>query len=270
MSDEFVRFGPLMDMTSYPTWAQDMVLDCDETKKRVVEHEFYKKMRDAELTPRQTRDFLVGTFPVIEQFPQYMGMNLVKVQYGRSRGHDMARKYLIRNIRVEQSHADYWVEWAMASGVTKEDLIYGPVPLTAHALAHWCWHTCERDSLPAAMAATNYAIEGATGQWASVVCSKDTYENLFDPKDRKKAMKWLKLHAEYDDTHPWEALEIICTIMGSNPSMRGINLLSTCIRKSYEYMALIQDLCIESKAAKSNSRFTPAELTENWERKRAA
>jgi pyrroloquinoline quinone (PQQ) biosynthesis protein C len=56
------------------------------------------------------------------------------------------------------------------------------------------------------MAATNYAIEGATGEWATLVCSQPHYENLFQSGVRKKAMKWLRLHAEYDDTHPWEAL----------------------------------------------------------------
>jgi hypothetical protein len=28
-------------------------------------------------------------------------------------------------------------------------------------------------------------------------------------------MKWLKLHAKYDDAHPWEALEIIVTLVAT-------------------------------------------------------
>lgn len=268
MVDDFVRTGPLLSIGSYPEWAQEMVDACAQAKQRVVSHELFFRMRDAEIDPWHARNFLVGVFPVIEQFPQYMAMNLVKVQYGRTRGHDMARKYLIRNIRVEQSHADHWVEWAMASGVSKEDLIFGTVPLATHALSHWCWHTCERDSLPAAMAATNYAIEGATGEWATLVCSSDDYEGLFEPTVRKKAMKWLKMHAEYDDTHPWEALEIICTVMGSNPTARGIALLRSCICKSYEYMAMTLDHCLLAEKAES-SRFSPARLVEQRERLRA-
>ena len=269
MSDEFVRTGTLMDTTSYPVWAQEMIHDCFASKQAVVQHEFYRKMRDAELTERQTRDFLVGVFPVIEQFPQYMAMNLLKLQYGKSKGHDMARKYLIRNIRIEQNHADYWVDWAEISGVSQQELIYGAVPTPSHALSHWCWHTCDRDTLAAAMAATNYAIEGATGEWSSVICANDTYENLFAPNVRKKAMKWLKLHAEYDDKHPWEALEIICTIMGNNPTARGIHLLGSCIRKSYDYMALILDHALESRDMKE-TRYSPSYLMEHWERRRAA
>ena len=29
------------------------------------------------------------------------------------------------------------------------------------------------------------------------------------------AMRWLRVHAEYDDTHPWEALEIVATLLPS-------------------------------------------------------
>ncbi len=269
MNDEFVRVGSLRELTSYPLWAQSLVQECAEAKRRVVEHDLFMLMREAKLSPRAIRNFMVGVFPVIEQFPQYMALSLLKVQYGRTRGHDMARTYLIRNIRVEQGHAEYWVEWALASGVSREELIYGSAPSAAQALSHWCWHTCERDSLPASMAATNYAIEGATGEWSCLVCSQDTYENSFDPSVRKKAMKWLKMHAQYDDTHPWEALDIICTIMGNNPTTRGISLLRSCILRSYEYMKMTLDHCLlASDMEDYRSPAAPAAL--EWERQRAA
>jgi hypothetical protein len=34
---------------------------------------------------------------------------------------------------------------------------------------------------------------------------------------RGPAMRWLRVHAEYDDTHPWEALEIVATLLGHAP-----------------------------------------------------
>jgi hypothetical protein len=40
------------------------------------------------------------------------------------------------------------------------------------SLSQWCWQVCDRESLAVAMAATNYAIEGATGEWSARVCSK--------------------------------------------------------------------------------------------------
>jgi pyrroloquinoline quinone (PQQ) biosynthesis protein C len=40
------------------------------------------------------------------------------------------------------------------------------------SLSQWCWQVCDRESLAVAMAATNYAIEGATGEWSARVCSE--------------------------------------------------------------------------------------------------
>jgi len=69
---------------------------------------------------------------------------------------------------------------------------------------------------------------------------------------RAKAMKWLKLHAKYDDTHPWEALEIICSIMGTNPSTRGAALIRSHVLKSYEYMRLTLDYCMTPRQQAGN------------------
>ncbi|HEY9029154.1 MAG TPA: iron-containing redox enzyme family protein [Burkholderiaceae bacterium] len=247
MDDSFAREGELTDIRSYPAWAQDLAGDCAQDRRLVAEHELFRLMRDGELAPGQVITFLASVWPVIEQFPQYMALNLLKVQLGRARGHSEARRYLIRNIRVEQNHADHWIEWARASGLSTDDLLQAEVTVEANALSHWCWHTCERDSLAAGMAATNYAIEGVTGDWSALVCSTDTYENSFPANVRAKAMKWLKLHAKYDDTHPWEALEIICTLLGRQPTRRYYELVRSRVLTSYRYMRLTLDQCLESR-----------------------
>ena len=247
MSDVFVREGELADIGSSPVWAQELVESCADAKERVARHEVFRLMRDAALNDSQTSTFLVGLWPVIEQFPQYMAQNLLKVQYGRTRGHDEARRYLIRNMRVEQNHADHWLNWARACGVSQDDLLHGEVPPETHALSHWCWHTCERDSLAAGMAATNYAIEGVTGEASVFICASSAYERSFAPDVRAQAMKWLKLHAKYDDTHPWEALEIICAVMGTNPTPRGVSLIRSRTMTSYEYLRLTLDRCLEAE-----------------------
>jgi len=241
MNKQFARKGALMDITSYPAWTQELVEACSLSKQGVVEHELFKRMCDATLDAATARHFLVGVWPVIEQFPQYMAINLLKIRYGVHTGQEMARRYLIRNIRVEQNHADHWVAWAEASGVSLHELIEGNVPIASVSLSHWCWHTCERESLAIAMAATNYAIEGATGEWASLVCSRDDYENSFPAESRKKAMKWLRLHAHYDDEHPWEALEIIVTLLGLDPDPADVEQLRRTICASYDYMRMTLD-----------------------------
>jgi pyrroloquinoline quinone (PQQ) biosynthesis protein C len=246
MNSDYFRAGPLKDIASYPVWLQDVVLETDVAKARVVDHDVFRLMRDAQLPREAMRRFLVGVWPTIELFPQFMAMNLTKLRYGRSRGEDMARKYLLQNLRVEQKHADHWVEWAKAHDVSLADLRRAEVPSAMHALAHWCWHACEKDPLPVAMAATNFAIEGATGEWCCAVCEVDAYEQSFPAEIRKTAMKWLKVHADYDDIHPWEALEIIATLLGNDPGDAAVDAVREAVQKSYEYMALTLDNCLQT------------------------
>ena len=122
MNIPFERTGPLMEVTSYPDWLQNVVHECSHARHTVVDHEIFQLMHDGVLPPAAMHNFLVGLWPVIEQFPQYMAMNLLKVQYG-SVGHEMARKYLIRNIRVEQNHVEYWIDWAQAHSVSRAELL---------------------------------------------------------------------------------------------------------------------------------------------------
>ena len=245
MIDAFNRTGPLMEAASYPDWAQQLIRDCSESKRRVVEHDFYRRMRDNTLSPKTLRLYLIGGWPVVEQFSLYMGRNLGKTRYGRHPGEDKARRWLIRNIRVELNHADYWVNWAGAHGITLEKMSAQDIPVEFQALNDWCWHTCVSDSLAVAMAATNYAIEGAVGEWSAMVCSSAVYEESFPPEERKRAMKWLHMHAQYDDVHPWEALEIICTVSGMNPSRALQTELRKAICKSYDYMHLFLQSCLQ-------------------------
>jgi pyrroloquinoline quinone (PQQ) biosynthesis protein C len=60
-------------------------------------------------------------------------------------------------------------------------------------------------------------------------------------------MKWLKLHAKYDDTHPWEALDIICTLVGTNPNRRYFELIRSRVMTSYGYMKMALDKCLEKR-----------------------
>jgi pyrroloquinoline quinone (PQQ) biosynthesis protein C len=242
--NEFVRTGALMELSSYPEWAQEMMKAAEHVRHKVVSHELFSMIREARLPDSAAYLFFVGGWPVIEQFPQYMAVNLCKVKYGRSKAENMARKYLMKNIRVEQNHADHWVEWAVASGVTHDDLFHADVSAESQALNHWCWHSCERDSLATSMAATNLAIEGATGEWSSYICSSDVYEQSLDPARRKSGMRWLRMHAHYDDTHPWEALEIVCSLIGNRAEPKYVELLKRCICNSYRYMAMSLDHCL--------------------------
>lgn len=261
MSQEFRRTGELKSIGSYPVWLQQVVRETTPHKRRVVGHELFALMRDGRLPLSVMRRFFVGVWPTIEQFPRFMAMSLKKVGYGESVGEDMARRYLMQNIRVEQKHAEHWATWAASAGLTLSDLRHGSEVEGIHALAHWCWYVCDRASLAVAIAATNYAIEGATGEWSCLVCSKDTYAKSLPSDVRAPAMRWLKVHAEYDDTHPWDALDIVATLLGHAPSPQAIAEVRRAIQSSYAYMEMGQDHVMAAAIDGGNNRATQHSAT---------
>lgn len=250
-STEFRRTGPLKDLTSYPRWLQEVVRDTAPDKERVVNHPVFTMMRDATLSLPQIHKFLSGVWLTIERFPQFMALNLQKMQFGDSHGADMARRYLIQNIRVEQKHADHWLTWAQATGLNLAGLKLAKNCAEEQALAHWCWYVCAQPSLAVGVAATNYAVEGATGEWACRVCSTDRYASSFPESCRVSAMRWLRVHAEYDDTHPWEALDIVATLMGVEPSEADVDAIRSAVRTSYNYMELAVDGVLRATTPKA-------------------
>lgn len=243
MGSHWVRAGDLRDLASYPPWLREIVTDMRSRKEAVAGHRLFQQMRDAVLPADVTGRFLVRVWPVIEQFPQYMGRNLAKLEYGKP-GHDLARAFLTRNVRVEQNHADYWADWAEVSGVAREDLLRGCDSAASAALSHWCWYICDRGPLAEAVAATNYTIEGVTGEWAQLVCSTGRYAESLPHEKRKSGMRWLRAHARYDDSHPWEALEIIAALLGAQPSMRDVEEVHAAMRRSYDYMRITLEDCM--------------------------
>lgn len=243
MPSPWTRAGDLQDLATYPLWIQEIAADVQDSKDSVTGHRLYQLMRDAVLPHRAAANFFIRVWPVIEQFPQYLGRNLAKLQFGRP-GHDLARVFLTRNVRVEQSHAGYWAAWAEASGVEPEALLRGSLSAPSAALTHWCWYICDRGSLAEAIAATNYAIEGATGEWAELVCSSDLYADSLPPEKRKTGMRWLRAHARYDDSHPWEALEIVATLLGADPGSGDVEAVQAAVQRSYDYMRILLDDCL--------------------------
>ena len=81
--------------------------------------------------------------------------------------------------------------------------------------------------------ATHYAIEGATGDWSNLVVTRPTPTHK-PSRSRPQKPPWLRQRAQYDDTHPWEALDIIspCWAMNQKPS-RSFEQLRLAICTSY-------------------------------------
>ena len=90
------------------------------------------------------------------------------------------------------------------------------------------------------IAATNFAIEGVTGDWCEMVWQSTDYRGFFPEPEQKKAMKWIQAHAAYDDLHPVEALDIVYSLLGDAPDVQNIQKTKSAILKSYDlyYLAL--------------------------------
>ena len=263
MTQERIELADAMKIESYPAWVQDVVQACEGLRQRVTRHELYRQMHTNTIDAGVMRRFLMNVWPVIWEFPQYMGMSLCHVEQGTP-GHEEARSYLIKNMKVENTHAQLWTYWAEAHGISLHELQRGERSAAAEALSHWCWHTCHREPLVVAMAATNYAIEGATGDWACYICSSTSYEDGLPREYRHRAMRWLKAHAHYDDKHPWQALAIITKVLGPSPGSVDIRAVQRAIEKSYDYMCLTQEECLNSAQHSTVGLERAVNQTEPW------
>lgn len=244
MNTNFERTGPLGELSSYPQWAQDMIAACEPARRRVRDHVMWDLMGEGRIDPVTMANFMIGTWSLIERFPSFMALNLMKTQYGRSVGDNMARRWLVRNIRVEQNHAEYWLDWADGAGVPRQQVFDGLPPRGTQAATEWCLEVSGQDTLAAGMLATNYAIEGVTGEWSQKVYDSVAYADSLPAAGRKATLRWLQLHAAYDDTHPWEALEIVCTLMGNNPAQEEVDHLRECIERSYASLHYGLERCL--------------------------
>ena len=72
------------------------------------------------------------------------------------------------------------------------------------------------------------------------------------PMIKSHVNTWLRQHAQYDDTHPWEALDIICTLLGHEPEAKQLEQLRLAICTSYRYMAMTLDRCMQMAPAKQD------------------
>jgi pyrroloquinoline quinone (PQQ) biosynthesis protein C len=191
--------------SAHPIWVETMIANIKPEWSGVLESPLFEATVQGPFPESSWRRVLLDFFGVVECFPKYMGVMLGKTTFGRTPGDILAREWLIGNIRIEALHAQWFIDWACGLGLTYEEIIaHRPRPEVA-ALQEYLWSMVYRGSLAESFAAVNYAIEGATGEWTRLVMP--AFTELLGDGDH--ALKWLAEHAEYDDAHPREALELI-------------------------------------------------------------
>ena len=217
-----------------PRYLQDLVADTAPARRAVTGHEAWRRMCEGTITPREHRNMLVGFWPLIERFPHYLALNLLKTHHGRDRTLNATRAWLARNLRVEQQHAEWYLDWAVAMGVSRDDVLDGWRPAEMVAVADWCREICANGELAEAMVATNFAIEGATGDWTHPVANSAAYRRLMDATQLEEGMRWLAAHAAYDDEHPWDALDLVAGLTGPDPGAARVRAFQAAATRSYD------------------------------------
>ena len=222
-------------LTPHPAWILDLRQHIEPTWNAILKSRLLQEASAGTLSLPQMRAWLTQLYPFIETFPKWIALNIPKTQDAISRG------FLIDNIRVEKRHAEQWVYMAEGFGIKRADL-YAVKPLPeVDALTHWLWSINTQGTLAEAVGATNYAIEGITQEIAKVtVKGFPHYEGIDGIHLERKAYWWMEAHAQYDDLHPQQALEIMKMYATTKDLQDKVAFVT---RRSLEYMLMAFETC---------------------------
>jgi pyrroloquinoline quinone (PQQ) biosynthesis protein C len=231
-----------IEITPHPEWVEELLQFLEPYTRRITEHSYFESMADGTLGIEQFRWGLVYFYPLIESFPKYMALNLAKVPAGSSRWNERARHWLISNIHQERVHTSWWKQWAKGFGVGADvlgDEVHPPPSMDA--INSYLWRVCTHGSLAEGMSATNFAVEGPTGQWTrSVKEGLAKYRDVSGIDINDKTVAWVVEHADYDDLHPHEALEII-KAYATTPDEQA--RVKRAAQRAMEYYRMALDAC---------------------------
>ncbi len=175
----------------------------------LVAGEWATKVATGTWSTNAMRGWFLQLYPFIHSFPKFLAEALIKVD------DEYSRSFLIDNIRVEKAHAEHWVWMGEGFGIARREMIAfaeGDRPLLrdVQSLTDWMWYINAKGSLAEAVAATSFAIEGATGDLTrTLLRGFEGYGSREGVNMNPRTTKWLRNHAKYDDDHPRIALEIV-------------------------------------------------------------
>lgn len=237
----------MIKITPHPPWVLELLEASRPLTERVVNHKIFTDIGSRRLTLRQFRAALLNFYPLIESFPKFMSLSLTKVPAGGSRWNKKTRYWLIVNINQERLHSGWWRDFAFGFGVPKErlDKEIQP-PAEVDALNNHLWRVCTYGSLAEAVGASNFAIEGPTGQWAKAALDGiREYRGAEGTRITEKTFQWVEAHARYDDAHPHEALEIVKAYAKTAEEQGRVK---RAVNRSLEYYAMALDSCYDASA----------------------
>lgn len=236
-----------LEITPHNAWAQKFWDDLIPAKNRVSQHPLFLGMANGTLSLECFRAALLNFYPLVAQFPSYMALALAKATQFHEAGIVESRDWLIQNLKVEERHLLWYRDWAGSFGLTVDQLDTVIPPPAMNAVNHFLWSINYRGSLAESFAATNLAIEWATGDWSThVYRGIQNYQNHSEVKIDKRSLAWLRAHAHYDDIHPYEAMELIKRLCEGKPELQRKAFQAA--HEGLEYYALALDECYKLQA----------------------
>ena len=192
-----------------PAWTETLKAYVESDWQEVVAGEFAQGVKNGTWSVEAMRGWILQVYPFIHTFPKFLAEALIKVD------DEYSRSFLIDNIRVEKAHAEHWVWMGEGFGIPRTELMAladgeRPVLRDVQSLTDWIWYINAKGSLAEAVAATSFAIEGATGDMARALLEGFTAYGAHAGVDMTlRTSKWLRNHAKYDDEHPVIALQVV-------------------------------------------------------------
>ena len=160
-----------VEITPHPVWAEDFWNSLVPLKDRIGQHPLFSQMSSGALPVTRFRYMLLNFYPLVANFPHYMGLTLAKSYEAKVPGVLQTRDWLINNIKVEQRHLYWYRDWALGFGISTEALDNVVPPAAMDAVNHYLWHVNQRGSIAEGLAATNLAIEWSTTCWPLITAT---------------------------------------------------------------------------------------------------
>jgi pyrroloquinoline quinone (PQQ) biosynthesis protein C len=206
------------------------------------------------------RGWFLQLYPFIHAFPKFLAEALIKVE------DEYSRSFLIDNIRVEKAHAEHWLWMGEGFGISRGDMMalaQGDRPLLrdVQSLTDWIWYINAKGSLAEAVAATSFAIEGATGDLTRALLKGfEAYGSRPGVTMNPRTTKWFRNHAKYDDEHPRIALNIVARYARTEQARMKV---MTAARRSLQLLnlALLTSSRAYSAGASSGVSIEPERRT---------
>lgn len=238
----------ILQLTKHEGWAEKFWQDLEPFKNQISQHPLFVEMATGQLQLDVFRYALMHFFPLVANFPAYMGLALAKAIDFEQPGVVEARNWLIQNIKVEERHLAWYQDWAQGFGIELSDLQQVHPPAAMNAVNHYLWQINLRGHLVESLAATNLAIEWATGDWSiQVYQGIQHYAQYPEVSISKRTLAWLRAHAHYDDLHPHEAMELIKLLCGDNVALQKKAFFAA--KEGLDYYLLALDACYQTRSA---------------------